>query len=137
MTLQVSPELVRPVIEAKIQAAIVAELTKGDESGLFAGIVGRVLSQKVDKEGKWDTYGYSGSQEYIAWLCQGAIQASARKAVKEWVERNQAKFEKQFQQELDKRSSGFAKVFADGLLKCVASNWNFTVDVGFVSPKER
>jgi hypothetical protein len=45
MTLQVAPELVKPVIEEKIHAAIVAEPVKADQAQLAASVVSRVLHE--------------------------------------------------------------------------------------------
>jgi hypothetical protein len=137
MTLQVSPDLVRPVIEQKIQAAIVAALAEGKESAMLSAIVGRVLAQKVDSEGKVSRYDSYNDREYVRWLCETAIRDCARRAVQEWAESNKAKIEKQMQAELSRRSAGMAKVFMDGLLKSMQSSWTFKVDVGFESPKER
>lgn len=137
MTLNVSPELVRPVIEQKIQAAIVEELCKNGQDWMLADIVGRVLNQQVDSEGKASSYSRQGDVTFISWLCKKAIRECAHKAMVEWIEKNKDKFEKHMVAELNKRSAGMAKVFMEGLQKSIQSQWNFKVDVGFDSPKER
>lgn len=135
MTLQVSKELILPVIEQKIQSAIVAELSGDTANRLIASITERVLTQKVNSEGTPDSYGYSSSKTYIQWLCEGAIKECARGAVKRWAEANKEKLEKVFASELQKRNAGMAKAMMDGIEKCMTASWSFTVNVGFNSEK--
>ena len=137
MTLNVSEDLVRPVIEQKIQSAIVAELTKSDNGAFINGIVGRILSQKVDSDGKPSNYSYDRERSYIEWLCTKAVRECAAKAIEEWLDGNKDKMRKHIQSELAKRSESMAQVFMEGLVGAVKSKWDFKVDVEFASKKDR
>lgn len=137
MTLQVSQELVRPVIESKIQAAIVAELSKSDGGDLIGQVVSRVLTQKVDGDGKATDSTYQQRSTFMEWMVQKAVRECAAKAMAEWLAANKSRFEKHFAAELGKRSAGMARVFVEGLEKSIASQWSFKVDVGFNSPEKR
>lgn len=134
MTLNVSPDLVKPVIEEKIQAAIVSELCKGDQNAIIGAAVASVLNQKVDSDGKPTTYSYH-TTSYIQWLANKAIRESAQKAIAEWIEKKRPEFEKHFQKELSKNAPAMTKAFVDGLMGSIKNSWSFKVDVAFDSPK--
>ncbi len=133
--MNVSPELVRPVIEAKIQAAIVAELQKTSVDWVLGGLVSKALGQKVDQmNGQPSTY--SSAIPLLEWLCKDAVQKVARQAIAEWIEANRSIFQKHFEAEMKKNSKSMAKVFFDGVTESMKSTWQFKVDVGFQSPEK-
>jgi len=136
MTLQVSQDLVKPVIEAKIQAAIVAELMRQDQGGLMAAVVGNALTLKVNSEGKVDSYSGYNTGTYIEWLCREAVRKSARAAMETWLQKNGDTIQKHIEREFAKHSKTLAASFVEGLLGSIKSQWQLKVDVAFQSSKD-
>lgn len=134
VNLEISKEIVKPIVEAKVNAAII-EALNGHEQ-LIEAAVARVLSTKVDSKGNPDTYGYSSSITFMQWLCKDAITAAAREAIREWITQNRQKMVDEFLKQIRKKDSMFAKAFVDGLGKAVVSNYRLAVDVGFSEKKD-
>lgn len=111
VSLQVSQELVKPILEAKIAAAV-CEAMQGQEAFLQA-IVARVLNQKVNEEGKVDSYLRSDSPKYVQWLAEQAIKEATKKAVLEWIERDRPKIVKAVELALRKDTSKIAQTLVD------------------------
>jgi hypothetical protein len=127
--IKISQDLIKPIIQTKIQAAIVDAMQGSDH--MIAQVVKLICDQKVDSRGGISRYGSDNKYRYIDILCKNAISDAARAAITEWVERDkkliQAEMLKQMQTK--RYASKMAKSVADGLAEAVKSSWRFKVDV--------
>jgi uncharacterized protein YajQ (UPF0234 family) len=125
MTLSVDDNLVRPVIEKEIQAAIVRELGKSDQ--MIAEVVRKVMEMKVDREGKPSTYG--SDTPYLEWAFKSAIHDATKKAISKWIEENSPAIEAELQKQFVKQKGEFSKAIVGQLLGAVSNKWQFSVNV--------
>lgn len=125
MDLHIDDNLVRPVIEKEIQAAIVREMDKQKE--LLPQIVSAVIRMKVDRDGRPSTY--SDSQDYITWAFRDAIQGAVKIAIKDYLEKNKGAFEKELEKQIKLNSSGLAASMIKSLNATSESQWRMTVNV--------
>lgn len=84
VNLTISRELVKPILEAKIQSAILNQLVDGQK--LMETLVSKTLLEKVGPDGKTDSY-YSKDRTWLEYLCQDAIKTATVAAVREAAEK--------------------------------------------------
>lgn len=125
MNLQIDDNLVRPVIEKEIQAAIVREMDKQKE--LLPQIVRAVLMLKVDQSGKPSSY--SDAQDYITWVFRGAIQEATKTAIRDYLEKNNAAFQKELEKQIGLGKSDLAASMMKSLNETAQNQWRMTVNV--------
>ena len=125
MTLNVDNDLVKPVIEAEIQAAVVREL--GQMSDLIPQMVKAVITTKVDREGKPSTY--SSSKTYLEWAFQKSMHIAIQKAITEWIDGNQEELQKELEKQIMSSKSEFAQSVLKALVGAVENQWRFKVEV--------
>ena len=130
---QITEDLVQPIIQAKIEAAIVSALA--DEKGLVEKTVAAALSQKVDSEGKVNSSDYQNKQTRVEYLSVQLVQQAAKDALARWVSENQKQIEKAMYEELSRKSqtSKLVKAILAGLVDSTKSQWRF--DVSFEAIK--
>lgn len=134
VNIQVSDGLIKPIIEAKIQAAIVSALD-GSEKHLIESAIAAILNQKVDEEGKPPRYD-NGKYTFLQYLCKQAIKAAANDAVREWCETHQKELKDTLLSQMRKQKSSLANAFVEGLARSIQSQWLFKCDVSFKTPKD-
>ena len=122
---KVSESLVRPIIEAKINAAVVEAL--GGHEKVVTDMLNVYMSQKVDSEGK--TSGYRSNIPRIEHLMhkmiQGALVNALRAFLDTKMEMIQGEFEKYFKTK--KGSSQIVKAMQEGLCESLSNQWRTTV----------
>lgn len=127
----VGSDLVKPIVEAKIQAAIVSALGRPEQ--LIEEAVRTVMNRKVDAQGNPSDSYYS--KPYIEWLASEALRSAVKVAVTNWVALNQSKIESQISKELKMRSDTFAKAFVNGFSDGMKSSWQTKFEITF-SPEK-
>lgn len=125
MTLNVDNDLVKPVIEAEIQAAVVREL--GQMQDLFPQMVKAVITTKVDRDGKPSSY--SGNKTYLEWAFQKSMHIAIQRAITEWIDGNQDELQKELSKQIMASKSEFAQSVLSALVGAVANQWRFNVEV--------
>lgn len=125
MTLNVDNDLVKPVIEAEIQAAVVREL--GQMQDLFPQMVKAVITTKVDRDGKPSSY--SGNKTYLEWAFYKSINIAIQRAITEWIDANQDELQKELSKQIMASKSEFAQSVLSALVGAVANQWRFNVEV--------
>ncbi len=127
--IKVSQDVVRPIIEAKIHAAMVEAL--GGESELMSRVISSVLNQKVNASGgKPDTYDRDTST-LVEYLARSAVRKVAGAAVREWIDKQKPALQKALVAQLSKKSNGLAKTMVDGLGKSLETSWRLSVSCNF------
>lgn len=126
--IKVSEDLVRPIIEAKINAAICAGLV--DQEKLLQGVASRILNMKVNSDGKRDPYNYSDSLTLIQYLAENAIKEAAQAAIKEWAESKKEEIKKSLieQLKLKKNTSRMVEILMDGIMEVTTSKYRFKLE---------
>jgi len=124
---KISEDLVRGIIETKVQAAITEALSP--QKGIVERVVGAALSMKVDDTGKRSSYASDNKLTYLEVLCRKVVQAAAESAIEKWAAERQAVLEAEFLRQLQtkKTSSQLVRACVDGLADAVHSRWRFSV----------
>jgi len=136
MSLKINEDMVKPILEKQIQAAIMANI--GNPEQLIQKIVSMALSYKVDQNGKVSNYNSDNRYDYIEVLTGQAIREAAKDALKEWLAENQELLKVAVTKELNKpaRLKTIVGAFADAAEKSFKSNWSFNCDVKFSEMKD-
>jgi len=134
VSLKVDKELVSKILEKQIQAAIVAQL--GTQEQLIQKAVSVALSEKVNSEGKRDSYSSYNTHDYLEVLASQSIRNAAKEALNEWLKENSAKVKEAVFSELKKpsRQKSIAVAYADAIENSLKCNWNMSCNISF---KER
>ena len=131
VSLQINEDMVKPILEKQIQAAIMANI--GDPSLLIEKVVARALSVKVDDEGKVNSYSSYNKYDYIESLTAIEIRKAAKEALGEWLKENMALVKEMVIKEMNKpnRQRSIANAFANAVEESLSCNWNFKCDIQF------
>ncbi len=117
--LEVSNEIVRPIIEAKINSVLLDAFTSNKEA-VIKEIVERTLRVKVDETGNINKDRYYNQQEYFDWVVQKCIRDVALNAFNVWVEKHKPEIEKNIKKILDENKKGIIEAY----LKKFTTNLN-------------
>lgn len=132
----ISEDLVKPIIEAKIKATMVEVL--GAAPRLVEEVVGAILNTKVNAEGKVSSSSYDNKHKFIDAVLMQAIQESCREAVKEFVTQKRPLIEAEVQRQLatKKNMTAFTKAMLDGIVKATESQWKFSTNFKFETDED-
>lgn len=128
VSLNLDENIVKPIIEAEIQTAIVRQLQSGAQD-LIPALVRAALHEKVNIDGKRSNSSYENRYEYIDLLCKNAIQSAAKAAMVEYIESHTEALKLEVACQIHAATSDLAKVFVEGLVGAIKTNWSFTVKV--------
>jgi len=131
--LEVGNDVLKPIIDAKISAALVESLKGSD--GLIDALVTGILQQKVDSKGNANCRSYDEVGTLIDYITRTAIKDAAREALSEWIQDNKPKLKQAIIKRLKASPSQLANALVDGLGKSVKSDWSWKFNVTFDSPK--
>jgi hypothetical protein len=125
MTVGVPQDLVKPVIEAEIHAAIAKSL--GGNEKIIASAVTQILSMKVDSNGNRDSHGYSSSKTLIEWLASQAITTAAKKAIELWASDHAREIEAEIGKQLKKQTPCIARAMIESVIKSSSDKYGIKV----------
>lgn len=136
VSLKVDETMVSKILEKQIQAAIVAQL--GNQDQIITKAVQVALSQKVNSDGKIDSYSSYNTHDFLEVLASKSIREAATEALKEWLADNRERVKKAMLDELKKptRQRSIAVAYADAIENSLKCNWNMTCNIQF-KEKER
>lgn len=107
-TVQIPNDVLQPIIEAKVAAAIIEAL--GGRQQLIETAVAQVLAQKVDpSSGNPDRYNSSNSPTWLTWVLQDLVKKAAKGAIEQFVTEHQELIHKHLVTELTKKNSPLTK----------------------------
>jgi hypothetical protein len=133
IALTISQDVVKPIVDAKIQAAIVAAL--GDGTDLIKAAVAKALEVMVDRNGKISQYSSDNKYPYMEAVCERLIRESTGKALAAWVEESRPQIEAALKKALSKSGNRLAAALAAGLLESIKSDVKHTVNITFETPR--
>lgn len=123
--IKISEDLVRPIIETKINQAIVAGM--GDFDKVIAKVASTIINHKVDGDGKPERYSSRDNLTYIEWLSKRVIQEAAESAMKEWAEERKPEIQKELvrQMSLKKTTNVMVKAMVDGFITASQEKYRY------------
>lgn len=128
VNIQVNPEVVRPIIEAKIQSAIIEAMQGTDK--LIEQFVIMILNLKVSNDGKVSNYSSDNKYTYLYILVRDVIKKACEEAIKEEVEKRRPEFKAAIEKEI-KSAAGRNKLvgaFLDTICGVAGSKaWHISV----------
>jgi hypothetical protein len=127
VNIQVGSDLVKPIIEAKIQAAVVAALS--EDRNMVGNAVAAFLSMKVDCEGHRQTSDYYNKITMMDYLAKDAIKKAVTDAMKQWLSENNQALIDAAKKHISKQSGTIAKSMVDAFTGAIGDKWKFSVDV--------
>lgn len=129
--IELSKDLIEPIVRAQLQASITAALGRADQ--LVASVVQSVMNTQVDSNGEKSRYG--GGQTLITWMAESAIKDAAKEAIKEWFADNRDKLKAMLKKEIEKNSKGMAEALVVSVVKSFDCQYRATVDLR-INPKD-
>jgi len=127
--IKISEDLIKGIIETKVQAAITQALSS--EASVVEQVVAAALECKVDEKGKRSRYDSDNKFTYLDSLCRKMIRNAAESAVQEWAHSQQKLLTDTFLKQLQtkKTANALVKTCVDGLSDAASQSWRFSVDV--------
>ena len=132
VSVNVPSDVIRPVIQAHVEAAIIAAL--GDQSELVAKAVSVILGSRVDEHGKPSSY--SDAVPYMTWLARNMVREAATEAMKAWIASHKPQLEKALLAAMKASMGRTARALCDSIGRTAAEHWRVKVDVTFPRDKE-
>lgn len=133
-TFQIPQDVIQPIIQANITAAIAQAL--GGSANVLEKAISTILSTQVDGEGKPSSYSHHSHRSWLDWAVGDAIRKAARAAIEEQIGTLQAALKEQMVAQLTKKNSPLIKQIAEGLAAGAFSpeafKWRLTI-----SPESR
>jgi len=129
---KISEGLIKPIIEAKINAAIVEAM--GGHDKLVADMMTAYMNQKVDSEGKEDRY--SNGKPRFEWLMNKMLTEAMKSALESYLSTKKEMLQKEFEKFFNskKGASQVVSAMQDGLCAALTSKWN--IHVNFNPPRD-
>ena len=127
VNVSVGQDLVAPIIQAKIEAAIVQQL--GKEANLVERLVASALTQKVNSRGRVSDRCYENKHSFLALICEQAIHDAARQALEEYINENKPKIVDAMKKQLRASPAKMAKALIDGVSGSMQSKWSWQVKI--------
>lgn len=119
-TIQIPNDVIKPIVEAKVAAAITEAL--GGYERLVDKAVSQILNQKVDSNGNPDRYDSSCSPTWFTWVMSECVKQAARSAIEEWFKDHQDVMKKSIAAELSKKNSPLVKQLIATLVGTVVNS---------------
>ncbi len=132
-TLQLSPELFKPIIEQHIKNAMMQAL--GDPTKAVEAIVNKCLSDKVNDRGIKSNSSYDNTHNFMDIVFRNTIQEAAKQVLVEWASENAEIIKAAVIKEISskKGSQSFAKAVIDGVVASIKSTYQVSVAMKFNS----
>ena len=126
-TVNIPRDVLEPIVRAQVTAGVLRAF--GDPAELIEQVVARSLTQKVDSDGKVNTYDSYNKYDVAEVLAKQAIHKMTKEMLAEFVEQQRPKIEAAVKSALAKKSGAFAKALVDGLQRSVSAEWSFKCDM--------
>lgn len=119
--LKISPEIIRPIIQAKINAAIV-EMFEGHER-LVSDMISMWMNQRVDSDGK--VGGYSSNIPRYEQLIHKMLEDAMKKALDSYLSERKEFITQEFMKFFKSKagSSALANALKEGVCESLKSKW--------------
>ena len=125
----VPSEIIERAVRDKINAAIASQL--GDPEVLIQKLVGNALSQKCNAAGNVSKSNYDNKFEFLDTVMGNFVRDAAKEALKEYCAENLDLIKESVKKNIARSPAKFAKVFTDGLMNNMNSNYSSTINIEF------
>lgn len=112
-TFQIPKDVIEPIIQANIAAAVAAALSGREK--IVEAAIHQVLNQKVDDKGAPTTYSHYNTT-FVQWLMNNAIREAAKDAVRAAISGQHEAIKTALAAELRKSASPIAKQIIAGVI---------------------
>lgn len=129
--LGISPELIKPVIETHIKAAIVEAFGGAEE--LIAKVVRNVLEQKVSANGTISNYSSDNRYQWLDIVITQQIRAAVEEEVRNQVKESSSAIREALVEELRSKAGAHkvAQALLDGAMGTFKHCWSSKMDISF------
>ena len=124
---KVGADLVRPIIEAKIHAAVVEALKSTPQ--VTEQIVARMLTTRCDRSGKVSEYHSHNKHTIVEVVMMKTIEGEVQKVLADWVEKSKPQIAESFRRQLEKKSqvNALTKAFLAAITEAMQSKWRMSI----------
>lgn len=131
INLGINEDIVKPILEKQIQAAVIKSL--GNPEELIAKVVSMALKQKVNERGKVSGNSWEDKYDFLDLITGNAIREAAKEALRGWLQENVQLVKSMVLREMNhpERQNSLAKAFADAVEESLKCSWRFNCDVSF------
>lgn len=126
LALQLSKQDIEKIIHSAIEAQV-ATTMRASGDVIIAQYVGRLLSEKVDSEGKASSY--SSNKPFLQWVSENTLREATHEAVKEWCAEHKPMIAKAVKAELTKNKDKLAEQAAQALVS--SGDYGLRIDIAF------
>lgn len=135
--LEVSSEVVRPIVEAQIRAAIVAAMSDNPQR-LIDAMVTEALNYKVASDGKVSNYSNENKFSWLSVHLRQVLHEETKRALNEMMLEIRDKLKDSIKRELKKDCSTtkLAAAIVSGITENVACKYNSQIEVRFAAKSE-
>lgn len=131
MSLNLSADMIKPIIEKTIQANVLSALN-GWES-VVTNMVNAILTTKVDSSGNISTYSSENKYTWIEVNLNRRIKELVEDEVKKQIEKSADAIRDAVRKQITSRagSNAIAKAVVDGLIGTFEKSWNSRINISF------
>ena len=135
VNLGINKELITPIVEKEIKAAIVAAL--GGADSVIEKVINQIMYQKVNHEGKVSSYSGDNKYTFIEIVLTNQIKDAIAEELKRQIGEKAEPLKKAITKNL--RNDKVADKLADALLSAFAqtvdSNWRSSINIEIKAPR--
>jgi len=130
-TLKLPKDLLESAIRDNVALAVASAM--GDGSRILTEAVSRVLTQRVDSDGKPTNSSYGAVQTYVQWLVNTAIRKAVADCLVSEVGKHEEAIRAEIARQLSLKKSPLLKQLTDamttGVIRATENKWRFTVHI--------
>ena len=126
MNISIGQDLIKPIIEAKIQTAIVEAMSKTPE--MIERAVTGMLMMKVDHQGRPSTSSYD-KDTFLSRLCDEEIRNAARSALLEHLEVSRPLIMTALKKAITKSTDHIATSLVNSLIETTKHSYRFSLSI--------
>lgn len=126
--IKVNGDMIKGIVESKIQAAIMTELSK-NPTQIIEAMVNTAINHKVDQSGRVSNYSYENKFSWVEAQFNQIVRKVAEESLLKWVEGQKSEIEKIMMKELSKQKTPMVKSFIDSFVAQAKNQYGFKVEV--------
>lgn len=129
VSLTISKDIVNPIVEAKVKEAVLSALGGADK--LVDQLVSTIISQKVNEQGKVDSYSHNNKFSWLDVVLTKVIKEQAEEAIKEVLADNAKTIKQELIKQLQtkKGSSLAASALIDAMNGTFSNSWRSQISI--------
>lgn len=135
VNIEISKDLIAPIVEAKIKAALMEAL--GSTDTVLNTVIDRILYDKVNEDGVKDSYSSANKFSFVDVALRNAIADGCREAMTEYLAEKKSEIKTALSErlKLKKTREAMAAAIIDGLVSSTSGRWNVSTHFAFESAK--